>query len=215
MQPATARVHTGRLFAADSCIRVCAGLCCLALSACNSGHADQAARSSPPKPSSLNSRTTAPTVPSSTGLSPTALKPEPPRLPAVNEHDTASGARATAVYWLRALGYAFDTLDTTPMRAIAFSNCQACANYGDAIDDVADKHGRMTTLHPFRPVHATVERASKATASVLVTFRTGQSLIHIPREKDQTTDRSTTVRGKVFLTWTVHGWKVNDLSIAS
>lgn len=133
----------------------------------------------------------------------------------MNKHDTPAGAQATAVYWLRALGHGFDTLDSKPMRAIAFSTCQVCANYGDAIDDVAARGGRTTTLHPFRPIHVTVERASKSTATVLVTFRTGQSLVHIANEKDRTSDHSTTVRGKVFLTWTVHGWRVNDLYIAS
>ncbi len=124
-------------------------LCCLVASGCSHDNPD-----APPDSSSRTATTTVvPTTPSSTASpSPTATpisaQPTKPTLPAANRQDTAAGARATAVYWLRTLGYAFDSGDTKPMRAISFPNCQACANYGDAIDDVI-RMGGKTTLHEF------------------------------------------------------------------
>ncbi len=190
---------------------------CLLVSGCSSGEPDQASTSLPPESSSSTPATTVvPTTSSSTPspsptVTPTSAKPTKPTLPAANRQDTTAGARATAVYWLKTLGYAFDSGDTKPMRAISFPDCQACANYGDAIDDVIRMGGKITTLHKFRPLTSTVIHASRSTASVAVSYLTGQSRVHYPHKKDQTSDRSVKLRSKMVLTWTSHGWKVNDL----
>jgi hypothetical protein len=97
------------------------------------------------------------------------------------------------------------------MRAISFSDCKTCANYGDEIDEIIRKGGTITAIHPFKPEASSVERASRSTASINVRYLTGQSRIHIPHEVDKTGVAPGQVRGEIDLTWTSHGWKVNDL----
>ncbi|MBO0884065.1 MAG: hypothetical protein J2P17_27780, partial [Mycobacterium sp.] len=64
---------------------------------------------------------------------------------------------------------------------------------------------------PFKPEASSIERASKANASIAVRYLTGQSHVHIPHKVDRTGHSPVEVRAKVALTWTSRGWKVNDL----
>ncbi len=194
---------------------------CLLVPGCSSTGLDQASTALPPDSSSSTlASTVAPTTPTSpvspsptATPSPTPTRPKPPKpaVPAANRQDTAAGARATAVYWIEALGYAFATGDTKPMRAISFSNCQSCRNYGGDIDELVRMGGVITAVHPFKLERSAVERASKSTATIAVRYLTGQSHVHIPHKLDKTGAAPGQVRGEIDLTWTSGGWKVNDL----
>ncbi len=190
---------------------------CLLVSGCNSGGPDQASTSLPPDSSSSTPASAAgPTTPSSPvspapSATPTQSPPAKPAVPAANKHDTPAGAQATAVYWIEALGYAFATGDTKPMRAISFSNCKTCVNFADPIDEIVRQGGSITAVHPFRPEASSIVRASEANASIAVRYLTGQSHVHIPRKVDRTGHTPVEVRAKVALTWASRGWKVNEL----
>lgn len=96
---------------------------------------------SDPTPSPTTSAPTSPT--SNPTTSPTTTSPTPPAIPDTARHHTKAGAKAFVIYYVQAVDYAQQTLDTSPVEAVSAPTCVGCKAGIRTIKRIARKHGHI------------------------------------------------------------------------
>jgi hypothetical protein len=130
----------------------------LGLAGC--GSTDPAAPASP-------TVTTAPTtpVPTSPTSGPTS---GPPAMPDAGRQHTKAGAKAFVTYYVDAVDYAQQTLDTAPVEAVSAPTCAGCKAGIRSIKRIARQHGHIEGGH--ETVSALRSETVMANQSVTLTF---------------------------------------------
>jgi hypothetical protein len=150
-----------------------------------------------------------PTGPLSTG--PGVLPGEkPPVLSDAAKQHTSAGARAFAVYYIRALDWSFATNDTYLLEEVSSPACPACNRYIAALNGLRDGEqltGSRITIVSSRVVTGTFAVKSDA----VVEFVLNDEAAVIARQSSPPTTVAPAVRhdkSLVFVSWRSSGWQV-------
>jgi hypothetical protein len=127
----------------------------LGLAGCGSTH-----------PAAPASPTTSPVTP--VGTSPTSVSDGAPVMPEVARQHTKAGAKAFVTYYVEAVDYAQQTLDTTPVEAVSASTCAGCKAGIRSIKRIARHHGHIEGGH--ETIAALRSETVIANQSVTLTF---------------------------------------------
>jgi hypothetical protein len=195
------------------------------LAACSSGEADHPATALPPTDTTSDPATVVP-PPSTTAASsvpatsPTAspgptssqsTAPVKPVLAPAAEADTAGGAKAVARFWHEALGYAFQTGNTAPLKSVAGPGCEACQNYSAGVDAEVKK-GLEYRSEPLRILGVGLSKFQRTSAVVRVVLVAGQVRLYDPKSRT-TKLGSKPHRGidRVYLSWLDGRWQTRHV----
>ena len=189
------------------------------LAGCSSGKSDHPATALPPTGTTSDPVTVVP-PPSTSAVSPTATasasptsspQPAKPVLPAAAQEDTEAGASAVARFWHEALGYAFQTGDTSPLKSVAGAGCEACQNYSSGIDAEVAK-GMKYRSDPSPVVGVQMIKFAATNATVRIAVSAGQVRVYNPRTRTtQLGSKASHVVDDVYLSWEATRWTVRHV----
>ena len=117
------------LLAAAACLSLVVGAC--------GGKADGPAPVSTGDGTSMSGKASSVSASSSASANGAAQKPDPAKFPRMEE-DTQEGANATLEYFFQTLIYAYQTGDTSAMRAVSGPQCEYCTQEIRRIESKAD-----------------------------------------------------------------------------
>jgi hypothetical protein len=141
-----------------------------------------------------------PTTPSATPIT----TPPPPVLPATARADSPAGAESFARYYMGLLDYAYQTGNTTPLRAAA--RCQGCDALAAGIDKSYAAGNRIQGGRIAVNNARTSKYATKASASVQVTYSSAARKVVAPTGKVTEVPGEDNVRLLLTLKRFEQGW---------
>lgn len=207
-------------------VRSGVGVMCafVAVAACSSGKSEHPATALPPTGTTSDPATVVP-PPSTTAASSTAATTSPsptsstrpvrPVLSSTAKTDTATGAEAVARFWHEALGYAFQTGDTAPLKSVAGPGCEACENYAAGVDAEVKK-GLKYRSEPLRILDIGLSKFQRSSAVVRVEVVAGQVRLYDP--KSRTTKLGSKPHegtDRVYLSWSSGRWLARHVYLDS
>ncbi|MFT4082924.1 MAG: DUF6318 family protein [Nocardioides sp.] len=147
--------------------------------------------------------------------SPTAGRPQPPRMPAAARRHTLAGAKAFTRYFVEVLNYMTATADATILASLASENCDTCESVRLHEKKIRRRNGVISGgLHTARNIIAyhAIDNDPSSPIIVQMKLHTTQEKISYPTGKLDVFP-TVTSRMEMTIVQVRHGWKISTWAL--